>query len=107
FPRHLANLDFDPFQIALVCATAALAAVVGPLVAGQVADRWLAPERCLSVCGFVGGTVFLLLPSCTTARSAFLGSLAVWLLMIPAMTLGSAVSFAHLRRPERDFGRVR
>jgi len=107
FPRHLDALGFSPLEIALVCATAALATVVGPLVAGQVADRWLAPERCLAVCGFAGGAVFLLLPGCTTAGSAFFGSLAVWLLMIPAMTLGSAVSFAHLRRPERDFGRVR
>lgn len=107
FPRYLDSLGFSPLEIALVCATAALAAVFGPLVAGQVADRWLAPERCLAGCGFAGGAVFLLLPSCNTPGSAFVASLAVWLLMTPSMTLGSVISFAHLPAPERDFGRVR
>jgi MFS family permease len=107
FPRHLDTLAFSPLEIALVCATSALAAIIGPLVAGQVADRWLAPERCLAFCGFAAGGVLLLLPSCTTMPGVFLGSLGVWLLMTPAMMLGSSISFAHLPMPERDFGRVR
>src|SRR5207237_4709638 len=76
FPRYLEDLAFSPGEIALVCATQALAALVGPLVAGQVADRWLAPERCLAVCGLAGGGLLLLLPSFTTPAALFSASLA-------------------------------
>src|SRR5262249_24108907 len=34
-------------------------------------------------------------------------SLGFWLFMGSATTLGTAISFAHLRTPERDFGRIR
>src|SRR5262249_15937608 len=30
-----------------------------------------------------------------------------WLMMVPAISLGSAICFSHLERPDRDFGPVR
>src|SRR4051794_30079103 len=100
FSRHLDALAFSPLEIALVCATQALGAVIGPIVVGQVADRWLAPERCLALCAFGGSCVLFLLPRCMTTTTVFLGSLGAWLLLTPAMTLGSSISFAHLAAPE-------
>lgn len=107
FPRYLDALGFSPLEIALVCATQAVAALVGPLCLGQVADRWLAPERCLSLCACAAGVMLLLLPACSSTGGVFGVTFAVLLLTAPTMTLGSAISFAHLTHPERDFGRVR
>jgi hypothetical protein len=72
-----------------------------------VADRWARADRCLAVCAFSGGALLWLLAGCAAPAPFFLVSLAFWLVMAPAMTLSNAISFAHLRAPEREFGRVR
>ena len=50
FSLHLHRLGFSPAELAWVCATPALGSLVGPLVVGQIADRWVAAERCLLAC---------------------------------------------------------
>ena len=45
--------------------------------------------------------------SATEKTAVFAASLAFWLVMGPANTLGTALSFTHLAQPARDFGRVR
>jgi MFS family permease len=107
FSLHLRKLDFTPLEIAQTCATQAIATLGAPLFAGQVADRWFPAERCLAVCAFVSGLMLLLLANLTAPVPVFWVSLAFWLAMAPALTLGTSLSFAHLERPARDFGRVR
>lgn len=101
------GLGFTPAQVGLVCAMQALGALCAPFVAGQLADRWFAADRCLAGCAFCAAGLLWLLPHCTGPAAVVVASLALWLVMTPAMTLGSAISFTHLRRPEREFGGVR
>jgi predicted MFS family arabinose efflux permease len=107
FSLRLHELHFTPVEIGWACATQALAGLVGPLLAGQVADRWVAAERCLAVCAVVAGGLLWLLSELTSPLAVFCTSLAIWLALAPALTLGTSICFAHLRRPERHFGRVR
>jgi hypothetical protein len=93
--------------LAWACATQSLAALVGPLVAGQVADRWFPAERCLAVTALAGGGLLWVLAELTTPPAVFAASLAFWLLMVPTLTLGTTLTFAHLSEPARDFGGVR
>ena len=107
FSLRLQELHFTPVEIGWACATQALAGLAAPLLAGQVADRWWPAERCLAVCAAAAGGLLWLLSELTGPAEVFGASLAVWLFLAPALSLGTAVSFAHLRHPERDFGRVR
>jgi len=107
FSMRLKELGFSPTQMGWCCATQALGALLAPLLAGQIADRWIPAERCLRVCAVVEAALLFLLSSLTTPVAVFGASLVFWLVMAPAMTLTTAVSFAHLAEPGREFGRVR
>ncbi len=107
FTLRLTELDFTPAQIAWACAGSALASLVAPLVAGQVADRWCAAERCVACCAAVAGALLWLLAGLTGPLAVFLTAVAFWLVMVPATTLGISVCFAHLPDPERTYGSVR
>jgi MFS family permease len=104
---QLDRLHFTPAQAGWVCATQALAALVGPLLAGQIADRWWPAERCLVVCGLLASALLWALAEATSPGTVFGLSLGFWLFMGSATTLGTAISFARLPTPERDFGRIR
>jgi MFS family permease len=107
FSLHLTRLGFSPSEVAWVCATQALGCLGGPLVAGQVADRWLPAQRCLCAYALASGALFWLLAGLTSAGPAFVVTLAIWLLMGPAITLGTTITLAHLADPERQYGGVR
>jgi MFS family permease len=107
FSLHLKLLGFSEVEIALACATQAVASMFGPLVAGQVADRWLAPERCILVCACLAAVLLWVLSGLTTPAGVVPATLAFWLLMGPTITLGTTVTLKSLESPERDYGRVR
>jgi MFS family permease len=107
FSLRLQELKFTPLEMGWACATQALAALVAPLAAGQIADRWLPAERCLTICAFLSGTLLWVLADLASASAIFVGSLALWLVLGPASTLTTALSFAHLPQHGRHFGQIR
>lgn len=100
-------LLFGPRETAWCCATQAIACVVGPLVAGQLADRYFPSERCITVCSLIAGTALLILGQLTAPFAVFLATLVFWLSITPVFTLGTALCFAHLPHPDRQFGPTR
>lgn len=107
FSLRLQELGLTPMQMGWACATQALAALVAPLVAGQIADRWFPAERCLAICALLAGTLLWILAGLASSMAIFLASLALWLVLGPASTLSAALSFAHLPYRGRHFGQVR
>lgn len=107
FPLHLQRLGFSPWMIGLCCATQAMGSLFAPLVAGQVADRWVSAEKCLAACSLVTAAMFWLLGNLTEPISVFACSLGVWLVMAPMLTLSTSICFANLTLPSRDFGPIR
>jgi MFS family permease len=107
FSLRMQELGFTPVEIGWLCAPQALAALVAPLVAGQVADRCLAADRCLVACSLAASVLLWVLAACTTLPAVFAATLAFWLVMTPIMTLGVALSFARLPAPEQQYGGVR
>lgn len=101
------DLHFTPMERGWVCATQAVASILGPLLAGQVADRWWPAERCVTVLAFAAAVVAWLMAELTSPATMFVASLAFWITLSPAITLGTAITFTHLPSPDRDFGRVR
>jgi MFS family permease len=107
FSLRLQELGLTPLEMGWACATQALATLVAPLVAGQVADRWFSAERCLAICSVLSGILLWVMADLVTASAIFTASLALWLVLGPASTLSTALSFAHLPQHGRHFGRIR
>jgi MFS family permease len=101
------DLGFSPEVVGMICATQAFAAVIAPLLAGQIADRWIPAQYCLAVFAFGAGLLLWLLAGLAHPITIFAVTLAFWMVMGPTQMLGTALSFAHLPFPERQFGPVR
>jgi MFS family permease len=107
FTLRLQQLGFSATEMGWCCATQAFGSLLAPLLAGQIADRWIAAEKCLAWAAFVGAGLLWLLAGLTTPATVFAVSLFFWLLMAPSLTLSSAICFAHVRDARRDYGRIR
>jgi MFS family permease len=107
FSVWLDHLHFTPLELACAFATSALAQMLAPLLAGQIADRWVAAERCIVFCAILSGALLWVLAELTTPWAVFFTSLTLWFFFVPVLTLGVSLSLRQLEHPERDFGRVR
>lgn len=107
FSLRLQELGFSPLEMGYVCSTQALAALIAPFIVGQIADRWYAAERCLAICALLAGTLLWFLAELNSPGAVFATCLAFWLVMVPVFQLGTALSFAQLTSPRRDFGPIR
>jgi MFS family permease len=103
----LEQLGCSPRETAWIFATNALGAILGPVVWGQIADRWLAAEKCISICCLASGTCLWLVAESTRPIEAFWSCFFLWLFLIPVLSVGASLAFRHLRNPETEYGRVR
>lgn len=101
------HLLFTPFQVGLIMAMPAIAAIVAPFFVVFAADRLIRAERMLGLCHLSSGIVMLWLAQ----QNQFLPFLLVYflygLLFAPTFALTNAVAFHHLADAKRDFGSVR
>ncbi|MCP4093977.1 MAG: nucleoside permease [Planctomycetes bacterium] len=98
---------FSLDQVGMIMAAGAVGAILGPFLAGQVADRWLATEKFLAFCHIIGaGLVWML--ATTADYSSFLWlSLLYGLVYAPTLALTNSLAFHHLEDRDRDFGPIR
>ncbi len=106
YSMRLNELGFSPWQVALCSATHGVASLMAPLV-GQLADRWLAAQRCLAICGVLATFDLAWLLVARDFWSVLAATQCFWLLAVPMMMLGTAITFTHLEHPEAQFGFVR
>src|ERR1043166_8813374 len=107
FSLHLKKLDFSPEATAWASGANAIGALIAPLFWGQIADRWLAMQRCISLCAAVSGVGLLLLADQREPWIVISGSIGVWLFLIPAIGLSTSLIFRQLDHPERGYGPIR
>lgn len=105
--KHLAELGFSNTEAGMIMATSALAAVISPLFAGQIADRWFPTQWFLALMNLVSGIVLLM----AYTQDSFW---ALWALMfvnglffVTTIPLGTSMSMQHLGDPTREFPAVR
>lgn len=94
-------------QIGYMFAAGAVGAIVGPFLAGQLADRWFATEKMLAVSHLVGAALIWQLASIESFNGFLIFSLLYGLVYSPTMPLTNSLAFHHLPDVERDFGKVR
>jgi len=101
------RLLFEPFQVGLILAMPAVAALVAPFVAARVADRILSAEACLALCHLVGAALMFAL-STQTRFGPFLVLYLVYALhFMPTYALTNTVALHHVPSARRDFARIR
>ena len=90
-----------------ILAVGAIGAMLSPLIAGQIADRYLNAERVMALLHFIGAAVVLRIAYATNPNELYLHSFVYGILYTPTLALVNAISFRHLPDPGRDFGKVR
>lgn len=108
FSHYLLNyLHFSPDRIGIIMGMPALAALVAPAFAGQVADRFISAERMLALCHFLAGAVMFVL-SFQKDYGPFLWLYVLYsLLFVPTLALTNTVGLHHAPDARKDFARVR
>src|SRR5688500_3808375 len=83
----LEQRGIGPRQAAWIFASNALGAIFGPVLWGQIADRWLAAERCIALCCTVSGAALWFVAASGAPWPLFWGSLVFWTFFIPALSV--------------------
>lgn len=103
--RLLGPLQMSGKQTGWIYGTIYLGCIISPLIAGQVADRWMATEYFLAVAHLVGGVLFL----AAARERRFVPLFAIMFLyalaFAPTLALVNSLMFAHLTDPaNQSFG---
>jgi len=108
---HLLRLDDfaedTQTKINRVYMTMAIAAIVAPFVAGQIADRYFATQRFLALSHLLGGILLIVIARLGGYHAIFGGMLAYALIYAPTIALTNSLCFHHLPDGQEDFGKIR
>jgi nucleoside transporter len=94
-------------EIGNMFAAGAVGAIVGPFLAGQVADRHFATERFLALSHIAGAVLIWQLATIESTWAFLAFSLVYGLVYAPTLALTNSLAFHHLPDRDRDFGKVR
>ncbi|MBN2310539.1 MAG: MFS transporter [Candidatus Hydrogenedentes bacterium] len=101
------HLGFEPFQVGVIMAMPAIAAILAPFIMVRIADRLLAAERLLAVNHFIAAACMLAL----FYQKEFWPFLILYfchgMVFVPTFALTNAVTFHHVTDAQRDFGGIR
>jgi len=104
---YLPSLGFTPTQQSWILNTFPIAAVVGIFFSNHFADRAFSAERFLAFSHLVGGGAILGL-AFTRSFWPFFALMSVHcLLYVPTLSIVNSIAFAHMKDPQKEFGRVR
>ncbi len=107
YPFLMGHRGFTADQCGQILAAGAIGAIIGPFIAGQLADRHFATEKVLAASHFAGAVLVWFLAG-TNDFGLFLGlSLIYGLIYAPTLSLTNSLAFHHLPDRDRDFGKVR
>lgn len=94
-------------EIGDMFAVGAIGAIIGPFIAGQIADRHFATQKFLGLSHLIGAALIWQLATIDSYWMFLAFSLVYGLVYAPTLALTNSLSFHHLPDRDRDFGRVR
>ena len=102
-------MGFSGTQTGLVYMTMAIASILAPLIAGQIADRYFPTQYYLAVVHFLGAGLLYLLTRVDPKdfNSFFWLMMAYQVLYAPTVGLTNSLAFHHLPQGEKQFGPIR
>lgn len=101
------TLNFTGVQIGLAYSTAAIAAIVSPVIVGMIADRFFSANRVLAFVNILGAILLLWLSQIDHFSLFFPVLLAYTICFMPTMSLTNSISFENLSDPTKEFSRIR
>lgn len=101
------TLNFTGVQIGLAYGTAAIAAIVSPVIVGMIADRFFSANRVLAFVNILGAILLLWLSQIDHFSLFFPVLLAYTICFMPTMALTNSISFENLTDPTKEFSRIR
>ncbi|MEO1717893.1 MAG: MFS transporter [Planctomycetota bacterium] len=107
YPFLLGHRGFELNEVGLILAGGAAGAIVGPFIAGQIADRFFATEKFLGVSHLVGAVLVWFLAEQESYVPFLVISIFYGIVYAPTLALTNSISFHHLPDRDRDFGKVR
>jgi nucleoside transporter len=87
--------------------TAAIAAMIAPILLGMVADRFFSTERILGVLHLGAAVLLYFVSRAETSTTLYVGLLVYFLAYMPTLSLTNSLSFHHLSDPARQFPAIR
>ncbi len=107
YPFLLGHRGFSLDQCGYILAAGAVGALIGPFIAGQVADRHFATEKFLGISHLIGAALVWWLASVEDFRVFLALSVVYGMIFAPTLALTNSLAFHHLPDRDRDFGKVR
>ena len=101
------TLEFSGVQIGLAYSTAAIAAIISPVIVGIIADRFFSPNRVLAFLNIVGAVLLFTLTRIESFSLFFPVLLLYSICFMPTMSLTNSISFANLRDKAKEFSKIR
>ncbi len=107
YPFISGHRKFSDGEVSAVFAAGAAGAILGPFIAGQLADRRFATERMLALSHFVGAALVWFLAE-TASFWPFVAISALYgLIYAPTLALTNSLALTHVPDRDRDFAPVR
>jgi nucleoside transporter len=106
-PHANGGIGFTGGQAGWIIAVSSLGALTAPLVAGQVADRYLNAERALALLIFIAGVTSLFLARATTFHTFLVLSVVNSIAYMPTISLSNSLSFSNLDHAEKQYPVIR
>ena len=107
YPFLLGHRHFTLDQVGMILAAGAAGAILGPFIAGQIADRHVATESCLCFSHLVGAVLVWFLADVADFQTFLVLSLLYGLIYAPTLALTNSLAFHHLADRDKDFGPIR
>jgi len=101
------TLHFTGVQIGLAYSTAAIAAIISPVIVGMIADRFFSANRVLAFLNIMGALLLVWLTQISHFSLFFPVLLLYTICFMPTMSLCNSISFDNLREPAKEFSRIR
>jgi len=101
------HLGFEGARIGEIFMVGGIGAILGPFIAGQLADRYFNTEKFLGICHILGGILIWQLSWIDSYTLFMVFSLLYSLIYAPTLALTNSLSFHHLPNRDRDFGKIR
>jgi nucleoside transporter len=107
YPFLMGHREFSLDETGTVLAAGAVGAILGPFIAGQLADRLFATEKLLAASHLLGAILVWFLADVSDFTTFAVLSLLYGLIYAPTLALTNSLAFHHLPNRDRDFGPVR
>ncbi len=105
---YLGNtLRFSGVEVGLAYSTAAIAAIVSPVVVGMIADRFFSANRVLAFLNITGAFLLVWLTQIDQFALFFPVLLLYTICFMPTMSLCNSISFDNLTDSAKEFSRIR